>query len=289
MIDLHVHTTISDGVDSLEEVVQKANALGIEVISVTDHDRCDAYFEENKSVLEKFNGHIIIGCELNSLYKNRTIHILAYDFDVKKLAKFIKEKVISRGDFCLFEYKAMKKKLEEKGIFLKTIHAEEEIRKIPPPYLFIDEIKATPEYIKHFEEGQELTVENLWWNYFGNINSDLAISFEGALISSKKIIEAIHNAGGKAFLAHPYLYGFNEELSKVMNEFVSYGLDGIECYYSKFTKEQTEYLLDYCNENNLFVSGGSDYHGERRANKIGTGVEGNLNISKDILKAWHKI
>ena len=61
-------------------------------------------------------------------------------------------------------------------------------------------------------------------------------------------------------------------------------LDGIECYHSNFTKEQTEFLLDYCKNNKLYVSGGSDCHGDKHQDR----VLGSLNINLDIIKDWYK-
>ena len=95
----------------------------------------------------------------------------------------------------------------------------------------------------------------------------------------------IHSAGGIVFLAHPYEYSTNitDNLQSIIDNFK---LDGLECYYSTFTEAQTNRLLELCKKNNLYVSGGSDYHGAKRAGvNIGTG-KGNLCVDENRCGLW---
>ena len=87
MIDLHIHTNHSDGTDSVEELLKKAEAKKLEVISITDHDSVGAYYElEEKPELRKlFSGKIIIGSEFKTCYKRVPIEILGYGIDYKKI------------------------------------------------------------------------------------------------------------------------------------------------------------------------------------------------------------
>ena len=102
-----------------------------------------------------------------------------------------------------------------------------------------------------------------------------------------KANERTHDAGGLVFLAHPYQYKFNdteEFLNKIYN---GNNFDGVECLYTNFSKEQSQYLLGFAQERNLLISGGSDYHGEnKRRHDLGRG-KGNLDISKDIISNWN--
>ena len=87
-----------------------------------------------------------------------------------------------------------------------------------------------------------------------------------------RAIEAIHAAGGAAFLAHPSLlkYENNAQLERILRQFMAVGLDGIECYHSDHTPRQTRLYLDLAREFNLLVSGGSDFHGPSKPNvKLG--------------------
>lgn len=87
MIDLHMHTSHSDGTDSVEELLKNAENKKLEIISITDHDQIEAYNEiEQKPELRKlFSGKIIIGAELKTYFDKVPIEILAYGFDYKKL------------------------------------------------------------------------------------------------------------------------------------------------------------------------------------------------------------
>ena len=96
-------------------------------------------------------------------------------------------------------------------------------------------------------------------------------------------------AGGLAFLAHVYEYKWVDDKIAYITKLVKdSGLDGIECYYSNFKDEQTKGLLEYCKENNLYTSGGTDFHGKPRPQvEVGIG-KGNLAIPDEIIKDWYK-
>ena len=87
MIDLHIHTTYSDGTDSVEELLKKAEDNQLEVISITDHDEVGSYFEleKDKKLRNLYSGKIIIGAELKTVWNRVPIEILAYGIDYKKL------------------------------------------------------------------------------------------------------------------------------------------------------------------------------------------------------------
>ena len=117
MIDLHMHTTYSDGTDTVKELLKKAEDLGLEVISITDHNTCKAYFEmENFNVKEIYQGDIIVGCEFTTIFDNRLIEILGYGFDYKKVNKYSEEfynaEKISKNTSSLYN-NYIKKEIEE--------------------------------------------------------------------------------------------------------------------------------------------------------------------------------
>lgn len=103
--------------------------------------------------------------------------------------------------------------------------------------------------------------------------------------SLEKTIEMIHESGGLAFLAHTFAYSSNisNDLINIIN---NYNLDGLECFYTTFTDEQTNYLINICKEKNMYISGGSDFHGLRKENhNLGTG-RGNLQINENVVCNW---
>ena len=99
----------------------------------------------------------------------------------------------------------------------------------------------------------------------------------------KEVIDIIHKAEGKAFLAHPFEYRFKDTIEFINNLRKEKELDGIECFHPSANQEQRNILTRYAKNNNLYISGGSDYHGSSKPDiKIGVG-RGDLDISKEIL------
>lgn len=107
MIDLHIHTSYSDGTDSVKEILKKANQIHLETISITDHNTCKAYFEMEKfNVSEIYDGDVIVGCEFTTSYDNRLIEVLGYGFDYVKveeyLNKFYSEELVNERTNILY-------------------------------------------------------------------------------------------------------------------------------------------------------------------------------------------
>ena len=101
----------------------------------------------------------------------------------------------------------------------------------------------------------------------------------------KEVIDIIHKSGGKAFLAHPFEYRFKDTIKFIDNLREETELDGIECFHPSANEEQRDILVHYAKNNNLYISGGSDYHGSSKPDiEIGVG-KGDLNIQKEIL-SW---
>ncbi len=103
----------------------------------------------------------------------------------------------------------------------------------------------------------------------------------------KEVIDIIHEAGGKAFLAHPFEYKFEDTIGFIDDLRKEVELDGIECFHpSSANDNKKDILVEYARKNNLYISGGSDYHGNPKPDiEIGVG-RGNLNISKEIIEEW---
>ena len=92
MIDLHMHTTNSDGADSTEELLKKAESMKLKYISITDHDNCHAHEEIRDLGLEKlFSGKIITGIEMKCIYNGKSIEVLGYKYNLEKMSKWVKE------------------------------------------------------------------------------------------------------------------------------------------------------------------------------------------------------
>lgn len=289
MIDLHMHTTYSDGTDSVEQLLNLCEKEKLEVISITDHNTCNAYEED--CITKIFSGDIIPGIELTANYHNRVIEILGYGINTKQM-----------NDWCRNQYSEEKKK-KEKSIIYDRILAILEKKQ-----LIYDKEKIALEdlnedfferYIwdelKRYPENKARMEEELWQNYsmffrkgLAKPESDWYLGHAKFYPEVKQIVDTIHKMGGKAFLAHAYQYKFANTLQVIDDLHQNTSLDGYECHYSNFTKEETDEIVSYVKEHQLLQSGGSDYHGKRKP-EISLGIgKGNLVISKEIIEDWKK-
>lgn len=289
MIDLHMHTKYSDGSSTLIELLKIAEEKKLEYISITDHNTCMAYKElENINYKKYYTGKIIKGVELNTSVNGVNIEILGYGIDTDFMQKKISDRYPSKEKRNDIEKEQLIEICNNLGIKLedsKMQYFDKEKHKYFSTYL-LEQIKKNVENKKYF------LLEESWNDAMAfyrkemcNKNSKFYIDNTKLYPSLKEIINIIRDAGGLVFVPHIYIYGENSEM--VFKEITNnYNVDGFECYYSKFSQEQSDKLLKYAKENNYYISGGSDFHGEIKPDiEMGTGRR-NLNISKEIIKPW---
>lgn len=294
MIDLHLHTTYSDGADSLIEVLKKAENLQLEYISITDHDTCEEYRELEKIDVKKYySGVVIKGVEIKCAYQKRLIEILGYNVDTEVINKYMEK----------FHVEKSKEKLQQKyfdilydrcvNIMGLTLSSKKDVEFNPQ----VDWASvAIYKEIKSHLENKEKLPEDLWQDfttfskkYCGNKNYTLYIDKSEDYLSIEEAIKLVKEAGGLVFLPHIFIYKWAEDKKQLLDDIVnSYDIDGIECMHSEFTQEDIDYLLDYTAKNKFLRSGGSDYHG---VNKPGIEMaigKGNLKIETELAKDWMK-
>ena len=103
MIDIHTHTTYSDGSFSVIELLQEAEKKNLSLLSITDHNTIDGYYElENSNIRNIFSGNILTGIEITTTYKGETIEVLGYGFDLETMQAFLNQNVLT------FEQKQLK-------------------------------------------------------------------------------------------------------------------------------------------------------------------------------------
>ncbi len=287
MIDIHSHTTYSDGSCSVKELLIEAQKIGLSLLSITDHNTIQAHFElQDPNIREKFDGEIISGIEITTTYNGETIEVLGYGFDLEIMQQFLNNNVLTFKEKQLREYELIKNQYKKIGV----IFDENNIRFNPKiessRSAFANEIKKYPQNNKFFLNQESInTASGFARNEVYNPKSPLYVDESSLFPSLEKAIEMIHQSGGIAFLAHTFAYSPNisNELLKIIN---NYELDGLECFYTTFTKEQSDYLVKVCEEKGLYMSGGSDFHGTRKINhNLGTG-DGNLCIDESVVKSW---
>lgn len=287
MIDLHIHSTCSDSSSTVEEILEEAKNRGLSLLSITDHDVIDAYdILQAENVRNIFNGKIISGVEITTTVDGELVEVLGYGFNVKAFKENMK------GKFLPFkECKEKEYELTKQSYIEHRIKFDERNINFNPEYescrkYFIKECFQYPENVARLTNPLSATdFTSFIRNELYNPKSDFYVDFSQIYISFQDAIDLIHNSGGVAFLAHPYVYSKNV-INRINSIIDRYNLDGIECYYYSFTEDQTNYLLNLCEKHNLFVSGGSDYHGAVRSdNFIGVG-KGNLNVNEGKCAIW---
>lgn len=287
MIDLHTHTTNSDGSATTKELLIEAEEKSLSILAITDHNTIASHHELKNSALRNlFSGDIITGIEITTTYKGETIEVLGYGFDVDIMQEFLAGNVLTFKEKQLKEFELIKKQYQRIGVKFQeeriTFNPEKESSRVA----FVKEIKNYPENYHFFLNKESITSDKGFTrNEVYNPKSPLYVDESSLFPSLEKAIAMIHQAGGIAFLAHTYAYSPNIA-ADLLNILDNYELDGLECFYTTFTDEQSDYLVKLCAKRNLFMSGGSDFHGTRKINhNLGTG-HGNLNISENIVSNW---
>jgi predicted metal-dependent phosphoesterase TrpH len=285
MMDLHTHTNFSDGTQTLEELLKKAEDQNIKYLSITDHDSIDAYMQLSKTKQNIYTGNIITGTEIFFIQDDKFNELLGYNFDVEKISRsFIFDKEERQKQELEF-LDEVYPKLIEKGF--KLLSKEEYIRKT-----LITTTFSTSECgreVLELEENKDLrnkyNIHN-WRDYFvkwiDNKNSDMYIDTFKYKSDMKTVSDTIRRAGGLVFMAHIFRKPENE--AKFLLEYAIKNnlIDGVEVYYRTHTKEQINYLLDFCKKHNLYISGGTDSHYQNQ--KLGIINEGV--IPDDIVDNW---
>jgi len=251
MIDLHTHTTASDGSLTPKEVVLKAKQIGITVLGITDHDTINGIEEAVKIGREK-GIKIIPGVELGTDYNDFETHILGYfnESDYKNVKEYFNWILEKRNLRNLQMIKNL-----QKANFKITI--EEVLQKAnggTPGRPHIAQLLVEKGYADNISE----TFNKIL------LRKDIFVKREKN--TPESAIKAILKAGGIPVFAHPVYLDNENKFEKALSLFISYGLQGIEVFHSDHKKEHVKKYIESAKANNLLITGGSDFHG---ANKDG--------------------
>lgn len=270
MVDLHTHSSLSDGTLSPKELIALAKDKGLKAIALTDHDIIDG-LSIARAEAKKLDIEFIDGIEFSADYKGTEIHILGYFIDTnnKRLLSFLKELDISREK----RNKELLNRLNEIGLDI--------------PYDFVKKISIDGVITKaHFakaiaEKGYAKNIKDAF-NIYLKKGKPAYITRE--LISYQTALDIIKEASGISSLAHPMQYNFsNSDLDICIKDLKEANLNAIECFYPTHTQKQANLLIELCEKYNLKKTAGSDFHGENR-NVILGNIFLNDKIKYDILK-----
>lgn len=262
-IDLHMHTTVSDGSDTPEAIIANVRDAGITVFSVTDHDAikgCQAV--QNR--LKQGDPAFICGVEFSCKDDQGQYHILGYAYDPDSSSI---QGVVDRG------HSLRMKKVQARLDFIKDafgfVFPEKEIRNL----LSMDN-PGKPHIgnlmVKH---GYAATKEIAIREYINRIH------FRSEYVRPEEAITGILGAGGIPVLAHPFFGSGDQlivgaEMEDRLKRLIGYGLQGVEAFYSGFSAKLTGEMLALAERYDLYVTAGSDYHGTNKLIALGdTGME----------------
>ncbi|MDP2848550.1 MAG: PHP domain-containing protein [Humidesulfovibrio sp.] len=246
-IDLHTHSTVSDGTLTPTELMRAAKAAGLAAIALTDHDTFEG-LAEARAEAEKQNIEMVPGCELSLDFNGLPTHLLALFVD-ERPGHVVHELLRVRKARAARNL-TMLEKLKTVGVHLKLEDVESHATGVVGrPHMAQAMLKA----------GVVRTFEEAFARFLGS--GGLAY-VPKAKLTPVEAIGAIHADGGLAVLAHPYLLSQQpRQLEAMLTELTGMGLDGVEVYYTEHSDKYTALVADLAQRLGLLMSGGSDFHG----------------------------
>jgi len=247
-LDLHIHTSASDGTLSPQQLIREVIDTGIDVFAVSDHDSTDNLAETSMLSLDK-NLNFIPAAEISSFYNGKVFHILCYgsDFFNKHLQDvlYYNQSVWKQIDIARIDWISKREKSASLEEFEN--YSYDCIRGGWPSLNYLIDKGIISDMYQYF-----------------SLHADFCM--DRTFTPLEEVIKAINISGGLAFLAHPaYSKDKNDEhmSNNLLNDLLKCGIKGIECYniYNNSKKEE-QFYVSFAKEKNLFISGGSDYHGE---------------------------
>ena len=268
-IDLHTHSTFSDGTFTPLQLVKYAEEKGLKAFALTDHDTTEG-IKEAKSI--ETNVEVISGVEISTRYDKKEIHIVGLyvnenDADLNKQLKYYREKRVTRN-FEILE------KLNSLGVDIT-----------------IDDVKesCTGDVISRAHIAKALVSKGFVGSYteaFDRYLGDNKCAYvPRETLNYEESMELITKAGGVPVLAHPLLYKMSDtNLENMMVKLRQKGLKAVEVYYSTHSNSDTQHVMAMANRVGLIYSGGSDFHGATKPKiDMGTGM-GKLAVPYEILE-----
>ena len=245
-IDLHTHTNLSDGVFSPTELVQKTYERGLDIISITDHDSVNG-IKEAIAFGKDLGIEIITGLEISTDLDDKEIHLLAYFIDIEdeelqKYLSFFRDERVHRA-------KRIVQKLRNLGlpITLDDVLFHTHNSAIGRPHIAYAMV--------------DLGLVQNYQQAFDKFIGDNGPAYERKIhVSPQSALKLISDAGGLSFIAHP---GYMKE--NLLVSLIKFGVDGIECIHPSHSENQVQFYRGIVNQYCLLESGGSDFHGGKKA------------------------
>jgi len=259
-VDLHVHTTASDGVMSPSELVRYAKAKGLQAVAITDHDTIEG-LEEGLSEGQKIGFEVIPGIEISAEHSPGSMHLLGFLIDIHH--PLLNERLGYLQKARAERNPKIVEKLNRLGIGL----GYEEVLKVSGggqvgrPHFA--QVLLEKNYVSTFQEAFDRFLKKGAPAYVDKFR-----------FTVKEAIHFINEAKGVAVLAHPNTLGMNgySELEKLVLRLIDEGLKGIEVYYPEHSALEVTQYKTLAERYGLLMTGGTDYHGiEKDRLDVGVG------------------
>lgn len=246
MIDLHMHTIFSDGSVRPEDLVQLAVDNQLEAIAITDHDTTESLALAQKAA-EGLPLEIIPGIEVNTVWKEKEVHILGYYIDPEDEA--LRAVIENHRNSRVVQIQEMAHRLKAKArlniSYEDIVKEASDIGTIGRPHV----AKAI------IAKGGAATISQAF-NKFLNPRCETYVRRQ--TVSPHEAVEAIHESGGIAVVAHP---GDMEMIEELAEDLMNYGLRGLEAYHRSHSPALIEFHCSLAEKLGLIVTGGTDFHG----------------------------
>ncbi|MCY6485186.1 PHP domain-containing protein [Clostridium aestuarii] len=246
-VDLHIHTTASDGSYEPERIIKEAKKKDIQLIAITDHDEV-ANVELTKSIAKKYDIAYLPGIEVSSTLEGELFHILAYGTDNtnKELIQLLEHNkyLLQKKDDDSIRY------LIEKGYNIDYLEYEK--------YEYDKKRGGWKALNFLIDEGLCKDVGDYFSTLFCEKNGIQFPEFN----HTKEVIDIIKRANGIPVLAHPYYEGYDIPVRQKLDKFLKLGIEGIECFHPNHSDEITDRCIQWCRENGVISTAGSDFHGD---------------------------
>ncbi len=261
-IDLHVHSTFSDGTLTPAALVELAVARDLKAISITDHDTMEGTSEAVERG-EQIGLEVVPGIELSVVHNDQHLHLLGYFVDSKN----------KELNMALHEIQAARIERNEKiieklcshglSLTIEDVQQKSKVGQMGRPH--IAQVLVEKQYVRSLDEA------------FTRLLKRGAIAYvPRKIMDAAKAIRCIHTAGGLAVLAHPATIDNSlRKIPELVKQLVQHELDGIEVYYPVHSTKNRKQLSALASRYGLVVTGGSDYHGDIRP---GTMLAGGKNV-----------
>ena len=261
-IDLHIHTTMSDGAFTPKQVIDEAYKNGVFVMAIADHDTTESYTDELFEYAKSKNIKLIPAVEISTKASKAGVHVLGYNFDWKD-EKF-KEELFKLRNIRHDYLHDVAKKLEEIGYYL-NVEELDKIDAVTKAHIALDIVSNEKNKAKLMNDFGYIPSKGEFIETIMNENCPAYV--KKRTVSPKQAADIIREANGKVVLAHPVAYvhedGFtDEDILNIINDMNPDGLEANYIYVDRNNNliNETKKWNEFANKNNLFVTIGSDFH-----------------------------